>query len=118
MATQNQHHKNIGVKIPFVKVLESLENFFQEVFKRGSGQGPEVLLFLSGSGASGDSRLANPAGRDWAREQPEFVEHMWLQKKQHHKRKGGNPPWLKFLKVLKNLFKKFPSKVWGKSPES
>ena len=28
-----------------LKVLESLENFFQEVFKRGSGQSPEVLGF-------------------------------------------------------------------------
>ena len=26
-----------------VKVLESLENFFQEVFKRGLGQSPKVL---------------------------------------------------------------------------
>ena len=28
-----QYHKNIGVESPLVKVLESLENFFQEVFK-------------------------------------------------------------------------------------
>ncbi len=26
-----------------LKVLESLENFFQEVFKQGSGQRPEVF---------------------------------------------------------------------------
>ena len=32
-----------GVKIPLVKVLEILKNFFQEVFKQGSGQSPEVL---------------------------------------------------------------------------
>ena len=30
---QNQYHINIGESSPFVKVLESLENFFQEVFK-------------------------------------------------------------------------------------
>ena len=42
-ATQNPHHLGIEVKIPLVKVLESLENFFQEVFKWGSGQSPEVL---------------------------------------------------------------------------
>ena len=34
-----------GAKIPLVKVLESLENFFQEVFKRGLGQSPKVLGF-------------------------------------------------------------------------
>ena len=28
-----------------LKVLESLENFFQEVFKRGLGQSPKVLWF-------------------------------------------------------------------------
>ena len=32
-----------GAKIPLVKVLEILKNFFQEVFKQGSGQSPEVL---------------------------------------------------------------------------
>jgi len=30
-------------KIPLVKVLESLENFFQEVFKWGAGQRPATL---------------------------------------------------------------------------
>jgi len=32
-----------GAIIPLLKVLESLENFFQEVFKQGSGQRPEVF---------------------------------------------------------------------------
>ena len=41
---QNQYNKKQGAKIPLLKVLESLENFFQEVFKQGSGQSPEVLL--------------------------------------------------------------------------
>ena len=92
MATKNPHHITKGVKSPLVKVLESLENFFQEVFKQGSGQGPEVLLFLSGSGASGDSRLANPAGRDWAREQPEFVTHKRLHRGfVPHKHRGEIP---------------------------
>ncbi len=36
-------NKKKGVKIPLVKVLEILKNFFQEVFKQGSGQSPEVL---------------------------------------------------------------------------
>ena len=49
MATQNQHYIKRGGKSPLVKVLEILKNFFQEVFKQGSGQSPEVLLFLSGS---------------------------------------------------------------------
>ena len=33
MATKNPRHITKGVKSPLVKVLESLENFFQEVFK-------------------------------------------------------------------------------------
>ena len=40
---KNLHNKKQGVKIPLLKVLESLENFFQEVFKQGSGQRPEVF---------------------------------------------------------------------------
>ena len=36
-------NKKKGVKIPLLKVLESLENFFQEVFKWGSGQSPETF---------------------------------------------------------------------------
>ena len=40
---QNQYNKKQGVKIPLLKVLESLENFFQEVFKQGLGQSPKVL---------------------------------------------------------------------------
>ena len=40
---KNQSHINIGVKSPFVKVLEILKNFFQEVFKQGLGQRPKVF---------------------------------------------------------------------------
>ena len=32
-----------GAKIPLLKVLEILKNFFQEVFKQGLGQSPKVL---------------------------------------------------------------------------
>ncbi len=35
------------MKIPLVKVFESLENFFQEVFKQGSGQSPEAFTEVS-----------------------------------------------------------------------
>ena len=42
---QNQYNKKQGAKIPLLKVLEILKNFFQEVFKQGSGQSPEVLGF-------------------------------------------------------------------------
>ena len=45
-AAKSQHSINIGVKFPFVQVLESLENFFQEVFKWGLGQRPKVLVPL------------------------------------------------------------------------
>ena len=38
-----------GANIPLLKVLESLENFFQEVFKRGLGQSPKVLGFGTAS---------------------------------------------------------------------
>ena len=69
---ENSHHKNIGVKSPFIKVLKVLRKLFQK-FSKWVWAKPKVFPLLSGSGASGDSRLANPAGRDWAREQPEFV---------------------------------------------
>ena len=36
-------NKKQGAKIPLVKVLEILKNFFQEVFKQGFGQSPKVL---------------------------------------------------------------------------
>ena len=42
-----------GAKIPLLKVLESLENFFQEVFKQGSGQRPEVLGLMVWGKAQG-----------------------------------------------------------------
>ncbi len=45
-ATQNPHSVK-PIAPPFLlKVLESLENFFQEVFKQGSGQSPEVFHAL------------------------------------------------------------------------
>ena len=40
---QNQYNKKQGAKIPLLKVLEILKNFFQEVFKQGLGQSPKVL---------------------------------------------------------------------------
>ena len=43
-ASESAPQKNRG-KIPLLKVLEILKNFFQEVFKQGSGQSPEVLGF-------------------------------------------------------------------------
>ena len=43
MKVRNLHCVNSIAKTPLVKVLESLENFFQEVFKWGSGQSPEVF---------------------------------------------------------------------------
>ncbi len=39
-------NKKQEAKIPLLKVLEILKNFFQEVFKQGSGQSPEVFLPL------------------------------------------------------------------------
>ena len=36
-------NKKQGAIIPLLKVLESLENFFQEVFKQGLGQSPKVF---------------------------------------------------------------------------
>ena len=42
--TQNQNHVKQESKIPLLKVLESLENFFQEVFKQGLGQSPKVFF--------------------------------------------------------------------------
>ena len=34
-----------GAKIPLLKVLEILKNFFQEVFKQGLGQSPKVFFY-------------------------------------------------------------------------
>ena len=42
-ATQNPHCVKLISKTPLSKVLEILKNFFQEVFKWGSGQSPEVF---------------------------------------------------------------------------
>ena len=42
-ATQNPHCVKPISKPPLVKVLEILKNFFQEVFKQGLGQSPEVF---------------------------------------------------------------------------
>ena len=42
-ATQNPHCVKPVSKTPLSKVLEILKNFFQEVFKWGSGQSPEVF---------------------------------------------------------------------------
>ena len=39
----NLHNEKQGAKIPLVKVLEILKNFFQEVFKQGLGQSSKVL---------------------------------------------------------------------------
>ena len=63
-----------GAKIPLLKVLESLENFFQEVFKQGLGQRTKVLKkevkmehikrILSGTRrALDDYRMINPNDR-------------------------------------------------------
>ena len=40
------YNKKQGAKIPLLKVLEILKNFFQEVFKQGLGQSPKVLFLL------------------------------------------------------------------------
>ena len=40
---QNSHNVKTELKTQLVKVLESLENFFQEVFKQGLGQRPKVF---------------------------------------------------------------------------
>ena len=45
-ATQNPHCVKPIVKPPLVKVLESPENFFQEVFWQGLGQSPKVFYAL------------------------------------------------------------------------
>ena len=42
-ATQNPHCVKPVSKTPLSKVLEILKNFFQDVFKWGSGQIPEVF---------------------------------------------------------------------------
>ena len=42
-AIQNPNHLRKEAKIPLVKVLEILKNFFQEVFKQGLGQSPKVF---------------------------------------------------------------------------
>ena len=39
----NLHNEKQGAKIPLVKVLEILKNFFQEVFKQGLGQSSKVF---------------------------------------------------------------------------
>ena len=81
------------------------------------GSNVTFLPLLSGSGASGDSRFANPAGRDWAREQPEFVAHKRLQKKQYNPKKGGKSPLVKVLEILKNFFQEVFKWGLGQSPE-
>ena len=43
MEKQNPHCEKTIVRTPLVKVLEILKNFFQEVFKWGLGQSPEVF---------------------------------------------------------------------------
>ncbi len=43
MEKQNPHCEKTIVRTPLVKVLEILKNFFQEVFKQGLGQSPEVF---------------------------------------------------------------------------
>ena len=63
---QNQYNKKQGAKIPLLKVLEILKNFFQEVFKQGSGQSPEVLGF----GTESQGLPITPHSIPWPREQP------------------------------------------------
>ena len=43
MEKQNPHCEKTIVKPPLSKVLESPENFFQEVFWQGLGQSPKVF---------------------------------------------------------------------------
>ena len=43
MEKQNPHCEKTIVRTPLSKVLEILKNFFQEVFKWGSGQSLEVF---------------------------------------------------------------------------
>ena len=50
--TQNLYHVRTESKIPLLKVLESLENFFQEVFKQGLGQRPKVLSNITRNGTT------------------------------------------------------------------
>ena len=47
MEKQNSHYVKPIAKTPLLKVLESLENFFQEVFKQGLGQSPKVFFYFS-----------------------------------------------------------------------
>ena len=42
--TQNLYNIKPDPKIQLGKVLESLENFLKEVFKRGAGQSPETFI--------------------------------------------------------------------------
>ena len=72
--------------------------------KRVVGNDPRVvppshqlisMPFLSGSGEK--RQLSKSRSTGFGSEQPEFVERIWLQKKQYHKKKWAKIPLLKVL---------------------
>ncbi len=104
--------------------------YFQEDFifagAQSAGSAPHSILFRPPTNLNHFYPVAGarrkPSQSRWTglgAEQPEFVAHKRLQKKQYNKNQGGNPPWLKFLKVLRKLLSRsFLSGAWGKAPRS
>ena len=101
---KNQYHINRGAKSPLDKVLKVLRKLSQTFSKQGSGQSPEVLLFLSGSGREARQQVAAaqiPLDGIWLGAAGNSSTANGCTKICTTKKQSPKSNWVKVLKVLK-----------------
>ena len=118
MEKQNPHCVKPIVKTPLGKVLEILKNFFQEVFKQGSGQSPEVFPTYIRWRSERRQAAAIPIPRDGiGRETSGMGRIKPATQNPHCVKPVSKTPLSKVLEILKNFFQEVFKWGSGQSPE-
>ena len=118
MEKQNPHCVNSIAKTPLLKVLEILKNFFQEVFKQGSGQSPEVFPTSIRWRSERRQAAAIPIPLDGiGRGASGMGKAILATQNPHCVKTIVKTPLLKVLEILKNFFQEVFKQGSGQSPE-
>ena len=118
MEKQNPHCEKTIVRTPLVKVLEILKNFFQEVFKWGSGQSPEVFPTYIRWRSERRQAAAIPIPLDGiGRETSGMGRIKPATQNPHCVKPVSKTPLSKVLEILKNFFQEVFKWGSGQSPE-
>ena len=118
MKKQNPHCVKTISKAPLSEVLESLENFFQEVFKWGSGQSPEVFPTYIRWRSERRQAAAIPIPLDGiGRETSGMGRIKPAAQNPHCVKPVSKTPLVKVLEILKNFLGEVFKQGLGQSPK-